>query len=271
MAKPRKEYGLDRQKLAKLKYWFADYVRSFCLDDPMHQRNFILKEEHSRRVGQESLIIGRKIGLDAEELLLSETIALLHDIGRFEQYARYKTFVDIHSENHAELGISILSRYGTLDDFDTAAQHIIVQAIRHHNRAALPRGENGEWLQYARLLRDADKLDIWRVVTEYYDRSDDERNEAIELGLPDTPEISEQVLQDLSSRAIVQVRHLRTLNDFKLLQMGWVFDINFTATCRLISERGYLQRIRTVLPANDDIDGIYNLMRQHLAQRISSE
>ena len=39
---------------------------------------------------------------------VAEAIALFHDVGRFPQYARYKTFRDSISTNHAALGASVL-------------------------------------------------------------------------------------------------------------------------------------------------------------------
>lgn len=260
---------ISREELEELKQWFAVYVRSFCSGERLQQRNFLLKEEHTLRVCEEIKAIGQEIGCDEEELILAEAVALLHDIGRFEQFARYSTFVDMHSENHAELGLKIIAREKLLSGSEEEVQQIVSESIRHHNRAALPQQGHAEWHLYARLLRDADKLDIWRVVTEYYQRAQQERNEAIELNLPDTPEISEQVLQDLKRRSIVQVQHLRTLNDFKLLQMGWVFDINFTPTCHRIVQRGYLEKIRRVLPAESRIDEVYALMREHVRSRIA--
>lgn len=260
---------ITAEELAQLKSWFSGYVRSFCSGEYLQQRNFLLKEEHTLRVCKEIVSIGREIDGAAGELVLAETIALLHDIGRFEQYARHGTFFDIRSENHAELGLMIIAREALLSGFEAEVQQIIIESIRHHNRAALPQQGQAEWLLYARLLRDADKLDIWRVVTEYYERAHQERNEAIELDLPDTAEISEQVLADLKRRSIVQVQHLQTLNDFKLLQMGWVYDINFTPTCRRILERGYLEKIIGVLPTDFRIDEIYALMREHLRARIA--
>ncbi len=261
---------ISTQELEQLKDWFTVYVRSFCHGEPLQQRNFLLKQEHTLRVCEEIMDLGDEIGLQEDELILAETTALLHDIGRFEQYARYHTFVDMRSENHADLGLSVIARNRLLAGFDEKVQKIIIEAVRHHNRADLPQGADQVWLLYGKLLRDADKLDIWRVVTDYYDRAGQERNEAIELDLPDTPELSRQVLEDLAAARIVQVRHLRTLNDFKLLQMGWVYDINFDPTCRRISERRYLEKIRRVLPADTAIDEIHGQMQFYLAERIAA-
>jgi hypothetical protein len=163
--------------------------------------------------------------------------------------------------------LTILARQGILSGFGAEVQHIIIEAIKHHNRAGLPPDGGDGWFLYAKLLRDADKLDIWRVVTDYYDRKEDERNAAIELDLPDTPGFSSKVAEDLSRKNIVFAKHLHNLNDFKLLQMGWIFDINFGPTMQMIGERHYLEMIRRVLPESEEIDALYALMQQHLADR----
>jgi HD superfamily phosphodiesterase len=49
--------------------------------------------------------IGKSIALSQQDLIVDEAAALLHDIGRFEQYRRYQAFVDSKSENHAALGV----------------------------------------------------------------------------------------------------------------------------------------------------------------------
>jgi len=203
--------------------WFDDYVQSFKTGDDEEQRNIILKEEHTRRVCDEIGSIGRRLDLDECELLLADVIARLHDIGRFEQYARYGTFVDRDSENHAELGLSILEQHDVLHRFESGVRDLIVRAIRYHNRAVLPSQESEAVLFFSKLLRDADKLDIWRVVIEYYHRDNGRRNDALELGLPDTPGVSEAVCEDLRERRIVDIAHVKNLNDFKLLQVGWIF------------------------------------------------
>ena len=100
-----------------------------------------------------------------------------------------------------------------------------------------------------RLLRDADKLDIWKVVIDYYYDGNGDRNDAISLGFPDTPGISEGVYHDLMHRHIVDIQHLHNLNDFKLLQIGWIYDINFVPALHAVRERRYLEQIRTTLPA----------------------
>lgn len=246
--------------LTEVKKWFTDYVSMFHYDEHQKQQIIDMKIWHTRRVGSEISALGTKLGLNDNELRLAEIIAMLHDVGRFEQYARYHTFVDGRSENHAELGVSILQGAGILDKCDNATRDLIVRSIRYHNRATLPSEESEECLFFSRLIRDADKLDILKVVTEYYSRVEKTRNRAIELDLPDTPGFSEPVCNDLLNRGIVNIEHVNNLNDFKLLQIGWVFDINFQPTLDAVRERRYLEIIRQVLPQSDRINRVFSII-----------
>jgi hypothetical protein len=156
------------ERLKDLKDWFTKYVRTSQYNEPEIQQNIDLKKDHTLRVCEEILYIGKQLGLTDDELRLAEIIALLRDVGRFEQYALYNTFMDGNSENHAELGIKILEKFGVLESFDDTINDIILRAIKYHNRHSLPRNETEPCLFYAKLIRDADKFDIWKVVIDYY-------------------------------------------------------------------------------------------------------
>ncbi len=259
--------NITKKDVDDLKKWFYNYVHTFKTGDENQQGNIALKEEHTLRVCKEILDIGKQLGLDENELCLSETIALFHDIGRFEQYARYETFVDSQSVDHSLLGVKILEENDVLRSLDKPVQDLILRTIRYHNRATLPREETETCLFFAKLLRDADKLDIWRVVTDHYYQKNGKRNGAIEYGLPDTPEISEEVYYDLMNKKIVDIRHVKNLNDFKLLQIGWVFDINFSPTLQRIKTRHYLGMIRDVLPKSKKIKDIFAVAQSFLNGR----
>ena len=107
---------MDAQTLLPaLKARFGDYVRRFASDDPIVQENMDLKAEHTRRVCEAILDVGRSLRLSAEDLCLAETSALLHDIGRFEQYRCYRTFADYKSEDHAALGVKVIQTERALE------------------------------------------------------------------------------------------------------------------------------------------------------------
>ncbi|MBN2103196.1 HD domain-containing protein [bacterium] len=261
---------IQRKKINDLKRWFSEYAQSFINGDEECERNIVLKADHTGRVCQEILQLGQAMRLNTQELRLAEIIALFHDIGRFEQYVRYRTFADRLSEDHASLGIRILKENEVLNKFDKSTVSLILRTIRYHNRAALPHDETERCLFFSKLLRDADKLDIWKVVTDYYHCQDKRRNVAIELDLPDTPGISEFVYQDIIHQRIVHASHIRNLNDFKVLQMGWIFDVNFKSTFHAIRSRQYLEMIRQALPESDEIQDIFNRVRLYLDQHLNS-
>ena len=255
---------INKGTVSAFKTWFAEYTKTFQSGSPEDQQNIEMKEAHTRRVCMEILDIGNNLGLNAEDLHLAEVMALFHDIGRFDQYARYGTFSDLKSEDHAILGVKVLRKTGVLEVLDQSTADLIMRCIAYHNRAFLPEDESERCLFFARLLRDADKLDILRVVTDYYQRKTGDRNGAIELGLPDAPEISPEICADLMAKKIVNIAYLKTLNDFKLLQMGWIFDVNFPRTFQLIRERHYIEMIRDALPRSEKISEIYSTVQSYL-------
>lgn len=257
------------QQVDTVKNWFSAYVERFKHGSETAIENTILKENHSRRVCAEILAIGRSLSLSPHALHLAELTALLHDVGRFEQYRRYGTFVDAKSVNHAGLSVEIVQSHKVLEHIDEALRNLILRVIACHNRACLPEDGTEAFLFFAKLLRDADKLDIFRVVTDYYIQSENHRNKAIELDLPDTDGFSDEVYQNLMHRRAVDIRHLKNLNDFKLLQVGWIFDINFTASFTAVRARRYLEKIETALPASDKLQKMFEMARSHIRARIT--
>ncbi len=255
---------MDQETVSALKNWFEGYVRSFQSGSAQHRLPIELKAEHTRRVCGEVLDIGKSLFLSAEELCLAEVMALLHDVGRFEQYARYRTFSDYKSENHATLGLKVLHKHAVLTEIERSERNLIFRVIGYHNRLSLPARESEKCLLFARLLRDADKVDIWRVFTDYYRTKDGARSGTIELDLPDTPEISNDACKDLSAGRIVKLESIKTLNDFKVLQMSWIYDINFRRTFQIVRERDYMTMLRDALPESPIVLQAYSTAQSYL-------
>jgi len=249
-----------------LTQWFDDYTASFLTGVAENDRNIILKRDHTQRVRTEGRFLSEALGLDSQQARLADIAALFHDIGRFEQYRRFHTFADDNSTDHARLGHAILNEQDILHGLDPDDADLIKRVVLYHNRAFLPENESEECLFLTRLLRDADKLDIWFVVTSYYAEMKHKRNTTIELGLPDTPGISDKIHESLMNRTVVLKQHMQNLNDFKLLQVGWVFDLNFAPAIRRLETKGYLQMIKEALPADPRIDEIYDNITRYIRE-----
>jgi putative nucleotidyltransferase with HDIG domain len=253
---------MNKSDLGQLRNWFFDYVNRYSAADPDGREAYELKIGHSLMVVDNCTAIGQSLDLDVGDIALAETIGLFHDIGRFEQFRRYHTFMDGKSENHASLGVAVLRESKTLSLLDEDDQKLILIAVSCHNLLRVPAALSRREDLFCRLIRDADKIDIMGVVTAYYESG--EKSEFIELNLPDEPVYSEEILDDLFANRLVDMKKMRTLNDFKLLQLGWVYDLNFPQAARMISEKRYLEAIRKSLPASDAIDELLTRLNRHI-------
>jgi hypothetical protein len=244
---------MKKSELIHLKNWFADYVSGYYTADSEYNCAIRLKEEHTKRVCDNIVMLGKALCLSEQEMMLAETMALLHDIGRFKQYAVYGTFKDMDSENHARLGLQQIGIHKILRTFSKYEKRLIAKAVAYHNVAVLPNVEDKKILFFMQLLRDADKLDIWKVVIDYYHEREKNPNSTIELGLPDEHACSPKILQALMEHRLARIEDLKTLNDFKLLQIGWVFDLNFVPSFQTVQNRKYVEQIASTLPQSKEV------------------
>lgn len=261
---------MDQHELDNLKRWFSEYCRSFYTQDQADQKNIILKEEHTFNVVRNMAELARHLRLDASAAAAAEAVALFHDVGRFPQYARYKTFRDSISTNHAALGAAVLIERKVLSRLPRSEQDLVVRAVTLHNVFSVPAGLDEETLRAVKMIRDADKLDIWRVFVEFYGQRDDDRPSAVGLGLPDTREYSPDVLASVVKREMVHLSSLRTLNDFRLLQLAWIFDLNFVRSLELVLERSYIDGLSATLPRADEIAQAVGSIRAYVNGRVIS-
>jgi putative nucleotidyltransferase with HDIG domain len=263
---------MEQEQLHKLKTWFDDYVAQAYGGDEYINANLKLKEEHTRRTCQEMLYLAQELGLDANQKRIAEAIALFHDIGRFEQFITYRTYNDVRSVNHCLLGLEVLQREAVLEGVDMSEKQLIEKAIEYHGQRELPKDLQDKCLLFSQLLRDADKLDVFYTGTDYYGQYRDNPEEfMIELEFPDEPGYSEHVLEGTLNGRLIDYSRLKTFNDMKLLQLGWVYDVNFTATLRRIKQRKFLERIIDFLPQTSDIEKVKKKIFEYVDSRIGQE
>jgi HD superfamily phosphohydrolase YqeK len=250
------------------KKWFSQFCKSFYSMDIEDQKNITLKENHTLSVCKNIVEISRGLSLDNNDTFLAEIVALFHDIGRFPQYAQYKTFKDSISVNHGLLGAQTLMNEKVLQNLSEKEQHTIIQAVKYHNAFSIPKKQKEDFVFFIKLIRDADKLDIWRVFIEYYEAPLENRASAASLGFPDTNQYSVDILQNLYKKKIIPLSKVKTLHDFQLLQLSWVYDLNFMPSIKLLFERKYIDRITASLPKKEDIHKALSSVKEYLQQRL---
>jgi putative nucleotidyltransferase with HDIG domain len=251
--------------------WFGGFIQQYYSleGDEYLNNNLHLKECHTHRVCGLTRKLAAALKLDAMQTRTAETIALFHDIGRFEQFQRYRTYKDSTSEDHAEMGLAILRQERILEPLENEERHWIERAIEYHNKKSMPDGLDESTALFSKMIRDTDKVDIYKLSVEnfqlYYQNPCTFR---LEIEFPDEPCCSPEILQALAKGELVDYRCLRTMNDVKLLQLGWVYDIYFDATLREIFEAGYLRQIIAMLPEDKDIQAAAAAVMRYVCGRI---
>lgn len=254
--------------LNSLKKWFSDYTGSFLGSNEDDNKNLRLKAEHTRNVCANIKEIAKSLPLPIEKIILAEAIALFHDIGRFPQYKKYRTFQDGKSINHGLFGARILEEKDVLKNLGSAEKHLIISAVKFHNVFQIPDFKDEELLLFLKLIRDADKLDILRVFINFYENPVEQRASATAFGLPDTPEYSKEILERIYKKQKVSYAFLKTVNDFKLMNLSWGCAMNFKASYGLLKERDYLNRVLRHLPATADIAGAAAFVQKFVEEQL---
>jgi len=251
-----------------LALWFKSHVRTFRESDPDHQRNLDLKEEHTARVGMNIDRITRALGLSANDRRLAAVTALFHDLGRFRQYHTYRSFQDAKSENHAKLSIRELTRHRVLHTLEPAERQLIGRAIIFHNRLRLPSRLPPETLLHSRLIRDANKLDVLRVMAEEFRKPQGLRNPVITLSLDSESAVREEIYRRFFEKGNMSYAELANANELKVLQMSWVFDLNFRPSFEIMRERDDLDVIAASLPDTPPRDRALAFIKEYIDRRI---
>jgi len=253
---------MQKEDLDFFKKWLLDYVDQFSSSEVFIQENVELKIKHTARVCENILLIAKAENMEEKGCRLAEAIALFHDLGRFEQFTKYRTFKDSESENHALLGVKILENTGILSILSRKEKDIILKAVEYHNRMEIPEctETTREFLFYLKLIRDADKLDILKLVSEDYKKEEEFRNPALEFNIPDTPGCSENIVADILNNRMAKLADVKNRNDIKLLRLSWIFDISFPAAFALLRERGYLETILYSMPETEEVQ----MVREHI-------
>ena len=242
---------MNKKQFDRFKTWFHNYADSFYGKDEYINANLKLKQDHTDRVCDETTWLCDQMNLSQSDKFIALTVALFHDVGRFEQFIKYQTYVDPKSINHCLLALEELAENKTLDILTLREKTIIETAIKLHGIKKLPDNLDPGADLFTKIIRDADKIDIYHVVIVGYKKYlENPEDFDLEIEYPIGPDCTQKVVEDILNCRHVDYKELKTLNDFRLMQLGWVYDINFTQTLVRIKQRRYLHELIEMLPKN---------------------
>ena len=250
---------------------FEDYLNGYDRED----EKIKLKIIHTYGVVKSAREIGHRMHLNEEDQQLAELIALLHDIGRFQQLRLYNSFSP-DTMDHAAFGVQLLfeGENPMISRFieDRSYDELIRVAIARHSDFRLEGIQDERTLFHAKMIRDADKLDNCRVKLE-------EPMETL-LGVDEkgvgegviAPKVWESCMAKesvLSSDRVSKV-------DYWISYIAQYYDINFPETYEIMREHDYVKRIMDRVPyalpeTQEKMDILAAEMEEYMDERIRNK
>lgn len=227
---------------------FKNYVQNFDFSNDMISRKFY----HTLRVTDYAKDIAKSNNLNDHDYILAFTCALLHDIGRFKQATIYKTYKDLQSIDHGNLGYEILlendyiSQYVT-NDID---KQIVLKAVKNHNKLTIDSSLNDRELFFTKLTRDADKLDI-------LDKQKNEVSDGINTIDPKAINLVKE------HKLFVRDKKMRNDATEIIHCLTFIFDINFKRTFEIIIEKQLITKKLNILKQYCD-NNLVNSLEEEL-------
>lgn len=252
----------DRLQVLRARY--DAYVDTYRGDDGRLPVMMQLKLTHTAKVVEAARAIASGESFDPRTSLVCEAAALLHDTGRYEQLKRYNTFRDSDSVDHAVFSHDIVKEKGWLDGWEE--KDAILTAVLVHNRREIPAdGMDALTLTASKTVRDADKLDIFRVLEDQISNTDWRHDSRAFWNLKTEAPPNPVVCDCIRRGDAVAYQDITCLADFVLIQIGWMISgLEYATSRRLCAERGHLAFRRDFLHQLTDspaIDELCDLVR----------
>lgn len=262
---------------------FAEYVRNY---DPSDEK-IKLKIDHTYRVAGLCQRIAESLGLSEQDVDIAWLLGMLHDIGRFEQIRRFGTFNDVQSVDHAEFGADLLFKEGLIRKFaegyyvecelagleNQEAEQIIKNnehhnkdtgllelAIRQHNKYRVKEGLTDKELMFCNILRDADKVDIFKVNADIpmeiiYDVTTEELKNGV---------ITKAVLESFYKKETVLKSVRRSAVDHIVGHISLLFELVYKESYRQAKEQGYVYKLLDFKSDVPEVNAEFDGMRKYV-------
>lgn len=217
---------------------FNKFVNNFDVKDGPT----VLKIRHTYEVVKKSEYIAIGLGLDKDNIELAKIIALLHDIGRFEQIKKYNNFND-DKMDHAEFGVKILFEENLIRNFIETSKYddIIYKAIFDHNKFQIEENLNEIELLHCQIIRDADKLDNFRVKKE--EKFEDMFPNIYNSDTVNYENVSPKVYEDFMKYKCIRLEDRKTIIDYWVCIIAFIFDLNFDISLKYVKKNNYIDAL----------------------------
>lgn len=257
---------MNTEQLSQIQSWVEGYVDGFRQAPADLPPPLALKLDHTRHVAKNAREIARELEWAPEDVRMAEALGWLHDVGRFSQFAEFGHLHDATSVNHGLRGFEIARDSGILAQLPDGCRTSLLEGIRHHNAKTIPATISAAGLPFLKLIRDADKLDIYRVVAEEIERDGFQELAGLWPHIDLDGPISPRLLNEIRTQRDIDLRHIQSLADFLLLQAFWIYDLHYEPTRVQIRQRRILETLETHLPSDPAVLAVLETIRASLQE-----
>ena len=244
---------MNKKDLIKI---FTDYVFN---NYDMNDSRIALKYFHSLRVMDIAEEIAIKNNFSQNDVELSIIIGLLHDYARFVQWKKYKTYNDINSIDHGDLGVELLFDINEIEKFNIKREYYdeIYDAIKYHNKIDVIDNISVHNNIFCKLIRDADKLDIL-----YLYGTD------MSLFKEDDKKISNDIKEEFYYKKQIDRKKVVSKNDKIILDLAMIFDLNFDYSYKYIRKNKLTQKLWKRIENKEMFKEYFEYINKFIDERI---
>ena len=242
-----------------LRAGFDKYVSAFDAADERISGKIC----HTYQVAKNCIYIAEKLGLPEHDTDLAYALGMLHDVGRFEQARRFRTFLD-SVYDHAQMGADYLFNENGLAEFlagDTLPDEeteLLELAIRQHNRHILPENLDDRELLFCNLIRDADKVDIYRFTAlQSFEVCHEYPAKIVSASSP-----TGKIIEYFNRRETVLFSERETPADIYLSHVALCFGLVYDCSKQLLDEQGYIWRMMDFRFDSPEVQSQFEKMKQ---------
>lgn len=229
---------------------FEDYVKN---NYDFNNKMINVKYIHTLNVIKVILLICEKMGLSDEDIKLAFYLALFHDLGRFREVVRQNEFNNLKFD-HGAYSNKILFNDGFINCFDIKDNDylLIKKAIYFHNKKDLVDGLSERERLFCEILRDADRIDIFRVLS----------NKTNHKTIFDKVS-SDSLLNKFYNGESISIKDLETRGDRVVLRLGFVKLFSSREAIEVLKELGYLDEyIKNIIVNEENRELFDNLIEE---------
>ena len=211
--------------------YFDEYIKNYDMSDS----RISYKYYHSYRVMDNMIVLAKSMNLPYADIELAKCIGLLHDIGRFEQLKKINSFND-KLLDHGDYGEDIVRKENSLKyfDIDPVNYEIVYKSIRNHNKYQIEPNLTKRELLFAKMIRDADKLDILYALN---------NNEIKSVIWEDDSDICDRVKNQFFNNKQVKNNGTENKNEKIITMFSFIYDFNYNASINILKNNQYYEKI----------------------------